>query len=388
MNNTAHSLIIAFLLWAIFTSCNQQKSNLKTPSGLTRQNFQTVVNGDSTDLFTIVNTKGMEVSITNYGARIVSLVVPDKDGRPLDVVLGFDHIDDYLSKPSSFGATMGRVTNRIGYGRFVLDGDTIQLDKNNGPHTIHGGNAGWRQQVFDAEQPNDSTLILSYLSPDGEAGFPGNVRVTVKFTVTTANALTIDYAAQTDRKTVINMTNHSFFNLSGNPENSIMDNTLYVNANHFTPLDTSLITTGEILSVAGTPFDFNQPLTIKEGIARDSTNKQLQIVGGLDHNWVLNTGGDPTILAAKLYAPSSGIALEVFTNEPGIQVYTGNMLDGSQNGKGGHPFSKQTAVCLETQHFPDAPNKPEWPSIVLMPEHAYHSICTYQFTIGQESKDK
>lgn len=384
MNHTVHSLIITFFLWAIFASCNQQKSHLKTPSGLTRQNFQTVVNGDSTDLFTIVNTKGMEVSITNYGARIVSLVVPDKDGRLLDVVLGFDHIDDYLAKPSSFGATMGRVTNRIGYGRFVLDGDTIALDKNNGPHTIHGGGAGWRQQVFDAEQPNDSTLILSYLSPDGEAGFPGNVKVTVKFTVTTANALTIDYAAQTDKKTVINMTNHSFFNLSGNPENSIMDNTLYVNANHFTPLDTSLITTGEILPVAGTPFDFNQPLSIKEGIARDSTNKQLQIVGGLDHNWVLNTGGDPTILAAKLYAPSSGIALEVFTNEPGIQVYTGNMLDGSQSGKDGHPFNKQTAVCLETQHFPDAPNKPEWPSVVLMPENAYHSICTYQFTIGQE----
>lgn len=384
MNSAVYSFMVAFLIWAIFTSCNQQKPNLNTQSGLNRKDFQTVVNGDSTDLFTIFNTNGMEVSITNYGGRIVSLLVPDRSDHLLDVVLGFDNIGDYVAKPSSFGATMGRVTNRIGYGQFMLDGDTIKLDKNNGLHTIHGGSTGWRQQVFDAVQPNDSTLILSYLSPDGEAGFPGNVSVTVKYTVTAANALVIDYSAQTDKKTVINMTNHSFFNLSGNPESSILDNILYVNANQFTPLDTSLITTGEIRSVAGTPFDFNKPMNIKRGIARDSANKQLAIVGGLDHNWVLNTGGDPTILAAKLYSPTSGISLEVYTNEPGIQVYTGNMLDGSQSGKGDHPFNKQTAVCLETQHFPDAPNKPEWPSIVLTPENTYHSICTYQFTATQK----
>ncbi|MFC6102369.1 aldose epimerase family protein [Olivibacter domesticus] len=384
MNNTVQCFIVAFLMGAIFISCNQQKPDSNTQSGLNRQDFQTLVNGDSTDLFTIFNAKGMQVSITNYGGRIVSLLVPDKSDQLLDVVLGFDHIDDYVAMPSSFGATMGRVTNRIGYGQFVLDGDTIKLDKNNGLHTIHGGGSGWRQQVFDAIQPNDSTLILSYLSPDGEAGFPGNVNVTVKYTVTATNALVIDYAAQTDKKTVINMTNHSFFNLSGNPENSILDNILYVNANHFTPIDTSLITTGEILPVAGTPFDFNKPLPIKEAITRDSTNEQLQLVGGLDHNWVLNTAGNPAILAAKLYAPSSGIALEVYTNEPGIQVYTGNMLDGSQSGKGGHPFNKQTAVCLETQHFPDAPNKPEWPSIVLTPDAVYHSTCIYQFTATQQ----
>lgn len=379
---SSFSAILATFI--LISSCSQKKIGENDAQRLTRAAFQSVVRGDSTDLFTIRNAQGMEAAITNYGARIVALLVPDKDGEMRDVVLGFDNIDDYLAQPSSFGATMGRVTNRIGHGKFLLDGDTIQLDKNNGEHTIHGGSDGWRQQVFMAEQPNDSTLLLTYLSPDGESGFPGNVNVTVRYTLTTANTLDIDYTAQTDKKTVVNMTNHSFFNLSGDPTTTIVDDILYINADYYTPIDTSLITTGEIKPVVGSPFDFKTPITIRESIARDSAHEQLQLVSGLDHNWVLNTMGETNVLAAKVYSTVSGIGLEVYTNEPGIQVYTGNMLDGSQKGKGGFPFNKQQAICLETQHFPDAPNKPEWPSIVLKPSETYHSKCIYRFTTSQQ----
>ncbi|QNL49760.1 galactose mutarotase [Olivibacter sp. SDN3] len=368
----------------LLNSCSQEKATSNNQQPLNRADFQTALQGDSTDLFIIRNDQGLEAAITNYGARIVALWVPDKNGVMQDVVLGFETIDDYLAQPSSFGATMGRVTNRIAYGKFVLDGDTVRLDKNNEQHTIHGGNNGWRQQIFKAQQPNDSTLILTYFSPDGEAGFPGNVNVQVTYTLTAANALDIDYTAETDRKTVINMTNHSFFNLSGDLTSSIMDDILYINADHYTPLDTSLITTGEIRPVADSPFDYRTPMSIREGIARDSAHKQIQLVDGLDHNWVLNTKGEIDVLTAKVYSPASGIGLEVYTNEPGIQVYTGNMLDGSQKGKGGYPLNKQQAICLETQHFPDAPNKPEWPSTVLKPGETYHSKCIYKFTVGNE----
>lgn len=322
----------------------------------------------------------MEAAITNYGGRLVSLMVPDKTGKLRDVVLGFDNISDYTAQPSSYGATMGRVTNRIAYGQFVLDGDTIKLDKNNGQHTIHGGGEGWRQQVFKAKQPNDTTLTLTYLSPDGESGFPGNVSVQVTYTLQANNALTIRYGATTDKKTVINMTNHSFFNLSGDSEQSIMDDILYVNASAYTPIDTVLIPTGQLEPVAGTPFDFNHPLAIANGIARDSTNAQIKQVDGLDHNWVLNTKGDTTQLAASVQDTQTGILLNVYTSEPGIQVYTANSLNGTQKGKGNRTFVKYGAICLETQHYPDAPNQAKWPSVVLNPDDTYQSTCIYQFT--------
>lgn len=380
MNRLQYYLFGSILFLGVAVSCDSPPSDQTIQSGLKRENFRTIVNGDSVDLFVIHNNNGMEVCITNYGGRVVSMLVPDRKRVLQDVVLGFDHIDDYLAQPSSFGATMGRVTNRIGYGKFPLDGDTIQVDRNNGQHTIHGGAAGWRQQVFDPQQPNDSTLILSYLSPDGEAGFPGNVKAQVQYTVTSNNALKIEYSAQTDKTTIVNLTNHSFFNLSGHADHSVLDDTLYVNAQYFTPIDTALITTGEIRSVANSPFDFNTPIRIRDAIASDSTNQQLSLVEGLDHNWVLNTSGSPKTLAAKVLSPISGIVLEVYTDEPGIQVYTGNSLDGSQKGKGGQPFQKQSAICLETQHYPDAPNKPMWPSTVLKPGDTYRSTCIYQFS--------
>ncbi|GAA4800879.1 galactose mutarotase [Olivibacter ginsenosidimutans] len=381
MNTQKIHISLLFVSLGILFACSPSPNKERTQSGLLRKDFQTIVHGDSTDLFILRNTQGMEACITNYGARLVSLIVPDKNGKATDVVLGFNRIADYLAQPSSFGATMGRVTNRIGYGKFVLDNDTIMIDKNNGEHAIHGGSAGWRGQVFAADQPNDSTLQLSYQSPDGESGFPGNVQAQVTYTLTHDGALAIHYHATTDKKTVINLTNHSFFNLSGNPEQSALNDILYVNGDTYTPLDSNLIPTGEIASVAHTPFDFRQPLVIQTGMDRDPKHQQLQFVGGLDHNWVLNTKGDTSILAASLREPNNGITLSVYTNEPGIQVYTSNSLDGSQLGKGGKALKQFSAVCLETQHYPDAPNKPDWPSTILAPGSTYQSTCIYRFTI-------
>lgn len=384
MTRPATNLACGVMMIAILAACNPQSDVQKTQSGLDRRDFQTVVNGDSTDLYVIRNANGMEACITNYGGRIVSLMVPDTTGEFRDVVQGFAHIDDYTTEPSSFGATMGRVANRINNGRFVLDGDTIQLDRNSGQHTIHGGGEGWRSQVFAADQPNDSTLVLAYISPDGESGFPGEVTVSVTFAVNQRNELAINYQAVTTEKTVINLTNHSFFNLAGDPAKTVLDDVLYVNATQYTPLDTTLITTGEIQPVAGTPFDFTEPVPISTALARDTSHAQLRIASGIDHNFVLHTNGSIDELAARLYAPTSGIAMEVYTTEPGMQVYTGNMLDGARTGKEQVPYGKQSAICLETQHFPDAPNKPHWPTTVLEPGETYESTCIYRFSVINE----
>jgi len=377
-NNTLACGLMALAFWV---ACSHETAVQYTKSGLDRRDFQAVVNDKSTDLYVIRNANGMEACITNYGGRLVSLMVPDATGNSRDVVQGFAHIDGYTSEPSSFGATMGRFANRINNGRFVLDDDTVQLDLNSGQHTIHGGGDGWRNQVFAADQPDDSTLVLTYISPDGESGFPGEVAASVTFTVNQRNELAINYEAETTEKTVINLTNHSFFNLSGNLAETVLDDSLYVNATQYTPLDSTLITTGEISPVAGTPFDFTEPVSIRTALARDPANTQLQLASGIDHNFVLNTGGSIDELAARLYAPSSGIVMEVYTDEPGMQVYTGNMLDGSRTGKGNAPFGKQTAICLETQHFPDAPNKPQWPTTVLEPGERYTSACIYRFSV-------
>ncbi|MFB2117929.1 aldose epimerase family protein [Parapedobacter sp. 2B3] len=381
MTIPTNTLACGLLAVALLIACNQEPDVQRTQSGLDKRDFQTVVNGDSTNLYVICNANGMEVCITNYGGRIVSLMVPDATGAFRDVVQGFANIDGYTTEPSSFGATMGRFANRINNGQFVLDGDTVQLDRNNGAHTIHGGGDGWRGQVFAARQPDDSTLVLTYTSPDGESGFPGEVTASVTFAVNSRNELAINYEAETTAKTIINLTNHSFFNLSGNLAETVLDDILYVNAAGYTPLDSTLITTGEVSPVAGTPFDFTEPVSIRTALARDPANTQLQMASGIDHNFVLNTGGSIDELAARLYAPGSGIVMEVYTDEPGMQVYTGNMLDGSRTGKGNARYGKQTAICLETQHFPDAPNKPQWPTTVLEPGDRYTSTCIYRFSL-------
>lgn len=365
---------------ALMSACTPKTQETLTLSGLNPDNFQTEVNEAKTQLYTLQNAAGMEVCVTNFGGRIVSIMVPDKNGEMKDVVLGFDSIADYINVPSDFGAAIGRYANRINQGQIVLDGETIQLPINNYGHCLHGGPKGWQYQMYEGTQLNDSTLSLVMHSPDGDANFPGNVTATVTYTLTGNNAIDIQYEATTDKKTVINMTNHSYFNLSGDPKNSVTSDILYVNADNFTPVDSTFMTTGEIVPVAGTPMDFTTPKEIGKEI-NNYDYIQLKNGNGYDHNWVLNTAGDETKVAAKLVCPATGITLEVYTNEPGIQVYTGNFLDGTVTGKKGIVYNQRAAICLETQHYPDSPNKPEWPSTVLEPGQTYKSHCIFQFGV-------
>jgi len=373
-------LIYLALLPILMIGC-KEKSDKTTLSGLTKSKFVQVVNGDTTALYVLKNTAGVEVCITNFGGRIVSVLVPDKAGKLQDVVLGFDSISDYVNVPSDFGATIGRYANRINKGLITIDGKTIQLPTNNFGHTLHGGPKGWQYQVFQkVNQINDTTIELTRFSPDGDQNFPGNVTAKVTYTLTKDNAIKIDFEATTDKKTVINMCNHSYFNLSGDPTKLITDNQLYINADGFTPVDTTFMTTGEILPVKGTPMDFTTAKVIGIDINKYDY-AQLKNGNGYDHNWVLNTAGDVTKLAAKVVSPISGISLEVYTNEPGIQVYTGNFLNGKVKGKKGIVYNQRAAICLESQHYPDSPNKPQWPSTILEPGKVYKSTCIYKFGV-------
>ena len=355
------------------------QQEVKTASGLNPADFQTEVDGKQTALYTLTNANGMEVCITNFGGRIVSVMVPDRDGVMRDVVLGFDSIADYVKYPSDFGATIGRYANRIGQGKFSLDGVDYQLPTNNYGHCLHGGPKGFQYRVFDAVQPDQRTLKLSYLSKDGEEGFPGNLQCTVTFTLTDDNAIDIRYAAETDKPTIVNMTNHSYFNLDGDPSQNNSEYLLMVDADNYTPVDSTFMTTGEIVPVEGTPMDFRQPTAV--GARIDDDFDQLKNGLGYDHNWVLNTKGDDSRACATLLSPKTGIKLEVFTNEPGIQVYAGNFLDGTLRGKKGIVYGRRASVCLETQKYPDTPNKPEWPTAVLRPGEKYDSHCIFRFSV-------
>ena len=331
-------------------------------------------------LYTLKNASGMEVSITNYGGRIVSLLVPDRDSILRDVVLGFDDLKDYYPEKNEtdFGASIGRYANRIKDGRITIDGKEYQLPRNNFGHCLHGGTRGWQYRFYKAVEVTDNSLKLERISPDGDQNFPGKVTAYVTFTLQDDNKLDIRYEATTDAPTVINMTNHSYFNLSGNPaEHAITADELYINASRFTPVDDTFMTTGEIWPVEGTPMDFRTPKLIGQDI--DADYEQLRNGHGYDHNWVLDTAGDDTVVAASVYCPETGIELRVYTDEPGIQVYTGNFLDGTVTGKGGVVYGHRTAICLETQKYPDTPNKPEWPSALLRPGETYTSHCVFEF---------
>lgn len=351
----------------------------KTLSGLDPTAFQASIDGHETELYVLKNSNGVEACITNFGGRLVSLMVPDREGTMRDVVLGFDNIDDYRNNPNDFGASIGRYANRIGQGRFELDGKVYDLPKNNYGHCLHGGPEGWQYKVFEVEQVTPNSIRMVVESPDGEMNFPGNVTASVTYTLTDDNALQIDYEAETDAPTIINMTNHSYFCLSGEPAQGSMQDVLWINADGYTPVDSTFMTTGEILPVEGTPMDFRTPTVIGKRI--DEPFAQLVNGHGYDHNWVLNTAGDRTACAARLLSPTSGIVLELFTDEPGVQVYTGNFLDGSMKGKQGIAYPHRASVCLETQHYPDSPNKPQWPSVVLRPGEVYTSHCTYRFSV-------
>ncbi len=361
-----------------FMACTSaQKTTL---SGLNPSDFVTVVNQKPTALYTLTNASGMEVCITNFGGRVVSIMVPDKDGVLRDVVLGFDSVEDYINIPSDFGASIGRYANRINKGQFSLDGVDYQLPVNDHGHCLHGGPEGWQYQVYEVKSVTDNSLTLVMDSPDGDANFPGHVVADVVFTLTDDNKLDIAYSAVTDAPTIINMTNHCYFNLGGDASQTVSEDVLYLNAGHYTPVDDTYMTSGEILPVDGTPMDFRTPKAVGTDIGNFGF-EQIKNANGFDHNWVLDTAGDIAQVAAELYSPASGIDLKVYTNEPGIQFYSGNFLDSTATGKNGILIGKNTGICLETQHYPDSPNKSDWPSVVLRPGETYTSHCIYAFSV-------
>lgn len=384
MKNFKKNLLGAGIVMALLSSCGapKQSSEALTLSGLKPSNFETLVDSvKPVKLYTLKNAAGMEVCVTNFGGRIVSVMVPDKNGEMKDVVLGFDNIKDYQTVPSDFGASIGRYANRINQGQITIDDEVIQLPQNNFGHCLHGGPTGWQYQIYEANQINETTIVLTIKSPDGDNNFPGNVTADVTYTLTEDNAIDIAYKATTDKKTVINMTNHSYFNLNGDPTTSITNHVLYVNADGYTPVDNTYMTTGEIAPVAGTPMDFT---TAKE-VGVDINNfdfEQVKFGNGFDHNWVLNTKGDDKQLAVKMVSPITGITLEVYTDEPGIQVYSGNFLDGTAKGKHGIVYNQRTGICLETQIYPDSPNK-QWEecNAYLAPGETYTSHCIYKFGV-------
>ena len=382
---TLKSLLLgAGAMMAMLTACSGNAT--LTESGLDPAKFDTTINDKPVKLFVLKNAKA-EVCVTNFGARVVSIAVPDKNGKLTDVVLGFDNIREYadsVNTPSDFGAAIGRYANRIGKGLITVDGKQIQLPTNNFGHCLHGGPSGWQYSVYEPVEQNDTCLKMVLQSPDGDNNFPGNVTATVTYTLTADNTLDMKFEATTDKETVVNMTNHSYFNLSGDPLKPGMDMELYINADKFTPTDSTFMTTGEIVDVKDTPMDFTTPRVIAKTIG-DTAFEQIKFGRGYDHNWCLNTytngKGNDRIVAASLYAPNTGICLEMFTTEPGVQVYTGNFLDGTVAGKHGIRYPKQASVCLESQKYPDSPNKKNFPSPYLKPGEKYTSHTAYRFSV-------
>ena len=376
------------------TSASAEGSGV-TKSGLNVADFDTTyvdsLRGEKkVALYTLTNSQGMEVCVTNFGGRVVSIVVPDKDGNPTDVVLGYPTAKDYFpeNNKSDFGSSVGRYANRIKEGKFPLGDQIIQLKTNNYGHMLHGHDREWMYIPYDAEQPDSSTLILSLVSPDNEGYFPGEVKVTVTMKVTEDNALDISYKGTTDKPTILNMTNHSYFNLSGDGSKPITDHMMQINATNYTPTDNTYMTTGEIVPVEGTCFDFRQPKAIGTDFATCEAIKAIEDGEdhtGYDHNWCLDTyadgKGDDTKVCATAWSPVTGIQLDVYTNEPGIQFYSGNFQNGTVVGKKGITYPKNAAFCLETQKYPNCPNVPEWPSCQLNPGEEYYSHCIYKFSI-------
>jgi aldose 1-epimerase len=351
-----------------------------------KESFGKTASGVQIDLYTLSNKKGMEVAITNFGATVVALKVPDRAGKAADVVLGFDTLEGYENGTAYFGATVGRYGNRIGGGQFSIDGRTYTLPKNNGNNTLHGGVIGFNKRVWKAQEiasKDGESVEMSYLSADGEEGFPGNLSVKVVFTLPAdRNELKINYTATTDKDTVLNLTNHSYFNLAGEGNGDILDHLLTLHAKQFTPVDKTLIPTGELRDVAGTPMDFTSATAIGKRI--NENYEQLVFGKGYDHNWVIASGGGKGLtltLAAEAYDPKSGRKLDVLTTEPGVQFYSGNFLDGSAKGKGNKAYGQRAAFCLETQHFPDSPNHPNFPSTLLKSNSVFHSRTAFRFSV-------
>lgn len=377
------------LLWVVLI-CACQNTPAESPKTTTvpdtellqSKDFQKNINGKAIDLFTLKNKQGTVCQITNYGGKVASLWLPDKEGNYADVVLGYSNIEGFLTaKEKYFGALIGRHGNRIANGKFELDGTEYTLAQNNGANHLHGGNQGYDAVIWNAKQIDNQTLELTYLSKDMEEGYPGNLDIKVQYQLTNDNELKVEYWATTDKPTVVNLTHHSFFNLKGAGEGTINDHLLQINAKTYTPVDEGLIPTGEFENVENTPFDFTKLTAIGERVA--SEHEQLKRGNGYDHNFVL-TPRDTTILhAATVVEPNSGRKMDVFTNEPGLQFYGGNFLDGTIQGKKDKNYARRGAFCLESQHFPDSPNQPNFPSTTLRPEEEYYSICIYQFSVSK-----
>jgi len=368
------SLLVIFTLF--LTNCKTKKmETLKVDP----KNFDTVIDGKQVALYTLENDNGIIVQITNYGGRIVSLIVPDKNGNKADIVTGYDNIKGYVNDKSFFGGIIGRYGNRIGKGKFVIDGKEYQLPLNDGPNSLHGGLKGFDYKVWDVVKATKDSLVLQYISVDGEEGYPGNLKVEVIYSINNNNELKIDYKAETDATTVVNLTNHAYFNLSGHDNGDILGHLLMINGSKITPVDSTLIPTGEFMNVEGTPFDFRKLQPIGARINDDHI--QIKYGKGYDHNWVLDKDSNEMSLAAELVDTISGRVMEVYTTEPGIQFYSGNFLDGTIVGKNGISYKYRHALCLETQHFPDSPNKPSFPSTILRPGEVYKSTTIYKFSV-------
>ncbi len=349
---------------------------------VTSQRFGAMPDGAAVDVYTLKNAGGIELKAIAYGGIITSLKVPDRSGTLGDVVLGFDALDGYLKPHPYFGAIIGRYGNRIGKAQFALDGQTYTLAKNNGPNHLHGGLKGFDKVLWTmAAVPGQNAVTFTRTSPDGEEGYPGNLTVKVTYTLNDNNELIVDYHATTDKATPVNLTQHTYFNLAGEGSGDILGHELMINADRYTPVDDTLIPTGELASVEGTPFDFRKPTPIGARINGD--HPQLKAGKGYDHNWVLNRSGQGLQPAARVVEPKTGRTLDVSTEEPGIQFYAGNFLDGSVTGKGGHVYAHRTGFCLETQHYPDSPNKPNFPSTVLRPGQEYKTRTVFRFGVAR-----
>jgi aldose 1-epimerase len=371
-----NALLLGMMMWGTSGVAAE------APQAMKKDPFGKTSDGRPVDLYTLTNGKGMEVAITSFGGAVVALKVPDRKGKVDDVVLGYDNLEGYVSDKAFLGALIGRYGNRIAHGKFVLDGITYTLPKNDGDNTLHGGPEGFNKRVWkakDVSSKEGQALELTYLSTDGEAGFPGNLAVKVVYTLTNQNELILAYSATTDKDTVVNLTNHSYFNLAGQGSGDILNQKLMMRGNRLVVVDSSLIPTGELRPVKGSPFDFTHETAI--GARIEEGDPQLKIGHGYDHTWVLDTPTKSTpALAAEAYEPNSGRVLQVLTTEPGVQFYTGNFLDGTIHGKGGKVYKRRYAFCLETQHFPDSPNHPVFPSTVLKPGQTYATTTIFKFS--------
>ncbi|MBN2214800.1 MAG: galactose mutarotase [Bacteroidales bacterium] len=368
-------MIVSVMILILVTSCKSESKFKFIP--LDKAEYETTIDGKKVGLFNLENKNGLTVQITNYGGRIAALWVPDRDGNFKDIVTGYDSIEGFIGNTNYFNGIIGRYGNRIARGKFTLNAKEYSLAINNAPNSLHGGNVGFDHAVWNVERSTKDSLILTYLSPDGEEGYPGNLSVKVIYSLNDSNELKIDYQAETDAPTVVNLTNHAYFNLAGHDNGDILGHILMINADKFTPVDSTLIPTGEITDVAGTPFDFRIPAAIGERINAD--DRQIKYGMGYDHNWVLKKTGNEMSLAAKVEEPVSGRVMEIYTTEPGIQFYAGNFLDGTIMGKDSTSYKYRHAFCLETQHFPDSPNQEDFPSTVLNPGETYRTSTIHKF---------